>query len=95
MDGQIKRFGVDIGFTKEAQVMWLVSRLASSRRGTLAGSWVPGAVVQAALGAGMGSNVPGGRQQWVQISLQPVSVAGAEGLNVAGGLAEISLHATE
>jgi hypothetical protein len=42
----------------------------------------------------MGSNVLAGGSNR-QISLQPVSVAGAEGLNVAGGLAEISLHATK
>ena len=91
-EGQIKRLGVDIGFTKEAQVMWLVFAPGVVAPGALAGSYA-GAAVQAALGAGMGSNVLAGGN-YEQISLQPVSVAGAEGLNMAGGLAEISLHAT-
>ena len=90
-EGQIKRFGVDIGFTKEAQVMWLVFAPGVVTPGALAGTYA-GAAAQAAPGAGMGSNVlMGGSHK--QISLQPVSVAGAEGLNVAGGLAEISLYA--
>jgi hypothetical protein len=92
-DGEIKRFGVDIGFTKEAQVMWLVFAPGVVAPGALDGNYA-GAAVQAVLGRGMGSNVLAGGSN-KQISLQPVSVAGAEGLNVAGGLAEISLHATK
>lgn len=92
-EGEIKRVGVDIGFTKEAQVMWLVFAPGVVAPGALAGNYA-GAAVQAALGAGMGSNVlVGGSNK--QVSLQPVSVAGAEGLNAAGGLAEISLYATK
>lgn len=92
-DGEIKRFGVDIGFTKEAQVMWLVFAPGVVAPGALAGNYA-GAAVQAALGVGMGGNVRAGGSN-KQINLQPVSVTGAEGLNVAGGLAEMSLHATK
>jgi len=92
-EGEINRFGVDIGFTKDAQVIWLVFAPGVVAPGALDGSYA-GATVQAALGVGMGSNVlVGGSNK--QISLQPVSVAGTEGLNMAGGLAEISLHATK
>jgi hypothetical protein len=91
-EGKIKRFGVDIGFTKQAQLTWLVFAPGVVAPGALAGNYA-GAAMQAALGAGMGSNVLAGGSNKL-ISLQPVNVAGAEGLNAAGGLAEISLHAT-
>jgi hypothetical protein len=90
-DGQIERFGVDIGFTKQAQVLWLVFAPGVVAPGALAGHYA-GVAAQATLGAGLGTNaLAGGGSR--QINLQPVSVAGAEGLNLAGGLAEISLHA--
>ena len=57
--------------------------------GALAGGYV-GATAQATIGAGGAVNVlVGGGSK--QISLQPVSVEGSTGLNVAGGLAEVEL----
>jgi hypothetical protein len=48
----------------------------------------PTASVSAGLGLGANVLIGGGNQQ---ISLQPVSVEGNVGLNVAAGLAEVSL----
>jgi hypothetical protein len=87
--GSIKRFGVDIGYTKEAHIIWLVFAPGKIDPGALAGGYV-GATAQATIGAGGAVNVlVGGGSK--QISLQPVSVEGSTGLNVAGGLAEVEL----
>jgi hypothetical protein len=90
-DGEIKRFGIDIGYTKDAQIVWLVFAPGNISTGSLAGSY-GGVAVQGAVGVGAGANVlVGGSNK--QIILQPVSVEGNGGLNVAGGVAEISLKA--
>jgi hypothetical protein len=88
--GAIRRFGVDIGFTKEAHVVWLVFAPGQVGPGTLAGDFV-GATAAVAAGLGLGANVlVGGSNR--QVSLQPVSVEGSVGLNVAGGVAEVTLR---
>lgn len=87
--GSIKRYGVDIGFTKEAQIVWLVFAPGSIAPGALTGGYV-GATAQATVGVGVGANVLIGGGSG-QITLQPVSIEGSKGLNVAGGLAEVEL----
>lgn len=88
--GKIKRFGIDIGFTKEAHIIWLVAAPGYVEPGALVGNYA-GVTASVAAGLGVGANVLiGGGQR--QISLQPISVEGAVGLNVAAGVAEISLH---
>lgn len=87
--GAIKRYGVDIGFTKESTIIWLVFAPGKIDPGALAGGYV-GATAQATVGVGAGANVlVGGSNK--QITLQPVSVEGSVGLNVAAGLAEVEL----
>jgi hypothetical protein len=57
--------------------------------GSLAGTYV-GATGSATVGVGVGANVlVGGSAN--SISLQPLSIEGNTGLNVAGGIAEMSL----
>ena len=90
-EGSIEHFGIDIGYTKDAQIVWLVFGPGNIDLDSLAGSY-GGVTVQGAVGVGAGANVlVGGSNK--QISLQPVSVQGGAGLNVAGGVAEISLKA--
>ena len=90
-EGEIKRFGIDIGYTKDAQIVWLVFAPGNISSGSLAGSY-GGVAVQGTVGVGAGANIlVGGSNK--QISLQPVSVEGSGGANVAGGVAEISLKA--
>jgi hypothetical protein len=92
-EGEIKRFGIDVGYTKEAHVIWLVFAPGSLAPGALAGSY-GGVTVQGTVGVGAAANVlVGGSNK--QISLQPVSVEGSTGLNIAGGVAEISLKAVK
>jgi len=88
--GTIQKFGIDIGFTKEAHIVWLVFSPGAVTRGALAGEYV-GASGSAAVGVGVGANVliGGGNKQ---VSLQPVSVEGSVGLNVAAGVTGIKLE---
>jgi hypothetical protein len=87
--GEIKRFGVDIGYTKDAQMVWLVFAPGSIAAGALSGEY-GGVGAQATVGAGGAVNVlVGGSSK--QITLQPLSVEGNLGLNVAAGFAEIVL----
>jgi hypothetical protein len=87
--GTINKYGVDLGFTKEAQIVWLVFAPGAVAKGALAGDY-GGATASATVGAGVGANVLlGGSNK--QITLQPVSVEGSAGLNVAAGVAAVSL----
>jgi hypothetical protein len=87
--GTIKKFGVDIGFTKEAQMVWLVFAPGNIGPGALSGAYA-GATVSGTVGVGVGANVLlGGSNK--QITLQPVSVEGSVGLNIAGGIGEVEL----
>jgi hypothetical protein len=88
--GTINKYGVDIGFTKEAQMVWLVFAPGAIGPGALAGEY-GGATASATVGAGVGANVLlGGSSK--QITLQPVSVEGSVGLNVAAGVAGVTLR---
>jgi len=88
--GQIKKFGIDIGFTKEAQIIWLVFAPGKVQSGALAGDYA-GLTASATVGVGIGANILiGGSGK--QISLQPVSVEGSKGLNIALGVGEITLE---
>lgn len=88
--GTIKKYGVDIGFTKEAQMVWLVFAPGSIAPGSLAGTY-GGATASATVGVGVGANVlVGGSSK--QVTLQPVSVEGSVGLNVAAGIGEVELR---
>jgi hypothetical protein len=87
--GTVKKFGVDIGFTKEAHVVWLVFAPGQVAKGALAGEYV-GGTGSATVGVGVGANaLVGGSNR--SITLQPVSIEGSTGLNVAGGIADIQL----
>ena len=91
--GSIKKFGVDIGFTKEAQIVWLVFAPGNVGPGALSGAYA-GATAGATVGVGANGNVLiGGSNK--QITLQPVSVEGAIGLNVAAGIGEVELRAVK
>ncbi len=89
--GEIKKYGVDLGFTEGAYMIWLVFAPGQVKKGALAGNYA-GATASAAVGLGLGANVLiGGSND--QIALQPASVEGITGLNVAAGFGQISLHA--
>ena len=90
--GAISKFGVDLGYTEGGVLVWGVFAPTSDlRKGALEGDYV-GASAQATVGLGAGANVlVGGFDK--SIDLQPISVEGSKGLNVAAGIGSISLHA--
>jgi len=88
--GSITKFGLDIGATAGGEMVWSVYAPTEWRHGALAGHY-GGATAEATVGAGLGANVlVGGNSRTV--SLQPISVQGQAGLNVAAGVAELDLH---
>src|SRR5690349_12394096 len=89
--GSINKFGVDIGYTQGGVLVWGVfAPSAGLAPGALSGSYV-GATGSATVGVGAGANVlVGGSNR--TISLQPVSIEGNTGLNVAAGIGSISLR---
>ena len=90
--GSISKFGVDIGYTQGGVLVWGVFAPTSDmRKGALEGDYV-GASAQANIGVGVGANaLIGGFDK--SITLQPLSVEGSKGLNVAAGIGSISLKA--
>ncbi|WP_284736046.1 DUF992 domain-containing protein [Dongia deserti] len=87
--GDIDKYGVDIGFTGEGYMVWAVFAPGQVQKGALAGTY-SGATADAAVGVGLGANVlVGGSNK--QIALQPVSIEGMTGLNVAAGFGQITL----
>ncbi|MBV8524854.1 MAG: DUF992 domain-containing protein [Acetobacteraceae bacterium] len=88
--GAINKFGVDIGYVEAAVMAWAVLAPATNPGpGSLAGTYV-GATGSASIGVGIGANVLfGGFGN--SISLQPLSIEGDKGVNVAGGIAELTL----
>ena len=88
--GSIDKFGVDIGYTKGGVLVWTVLAPSTAPApGSLAGSY-GGATASATVVAGGGANVlVGGSGR--TISLQPLSIEGNTGLNVAAGVAALTL----
>jgi hypothetical protein len=89
--GEINKYGIDIGFTTESRIIWGVFAPGDVASGALAGHY-GGVTGEAEVGLGLGANVLlGGSNK--QIALQPLSITGGVGLNVAAGIASITLEA--
>lgn len=88
--GTVNKFGVDIGYTEGGILVWGVFAPASETRpGVLTGTYA-GATASATVGVGLGANVLiGGLHE--SIALQPLSIEGNKGLNVAAGIGSITL----
>jgi hypothetical protein len=88
---KVHRIGLDLGVTEQTQLSWAVN--APNRRlgrGELAGSY-GGVGANASIGVGGGGNfLVGGPAN--AYALQPLSVQGQTGLNVAAGIAGIELQ---
>jgi len=88
--GAIRKFGLDVGATTGGEMVWSVYASTVGGPAALAGSY-GGATAEATVGAGLGANVlVGGSNR--TIALQPVSVQGQGGLNVAAGVADLELR---
>jgi len=87
----IQKVGVDLGITQESSLAWGVyAPVARLGPGDLSGSYA-GAQGSASVGVGVGGNaLIGGSNN--SIALQPLSVQGQVGLNVAAGLESLELR---
>jgi hypothetical protein len=87
----IRKVGLDLGITEETSLAWGVyAPVARLGPGDLSGNYA-GAQGSATLGVGVGGNVlVGGSNN--SIALQPLSVQGQVGLNVAAGLESLELR---
>jgi len=90
-DGKISKFGVDIGYQQSGVILWAVFAPSTDLKvGALTGDY-GGITAGAAAGVGGNANVlVGGSTK--SISLQPVSIEGDKGINLAVGIAAISLQ---
>jgi len=88
--GHISKYGVDIGYTKGGVIVWAVLAPTSDLApGSLSGRY-SGATASATVGVGAGVHaLIGGFGK--SISLQPASIEGNTGLNVAAGVADLKL----
>ena len=88
--GTISKFGLDVGYTRGGVLIWdVVAPTAGSKVGALQGGYA-GATASASVGVGGGAHVlVGGFHK--SIALQPISIAGESGLNVAAGIGAVSL----
>jgi hypothetical protein len=87
----IRKVGLDLGITQETALAWGVyAPVARLGPGDLSGNYA-GAQGSASVGVGVGGNVlVGGSNN--SIALQPLSVQGQVGLNVAAGLESLELR---
>jgi hypothetical protein len=89
--GSIEEFGVALGETKEGHLVWgVLAATVGVPEWGLAGSYA-GVSANASLGIGGGANVlVGGVGR--SLSLQPLSVEGQVGINIAGGVTTLTLE---
>jgi hypothetical protein len=88
--GRMSKFGVDVGYTSAATIIWnVIAPTSDVRAGALEGSYA-GATASATVGAGIGAHVLFGGFHH-SIALQPVSFEGSTGLDVAAGVGAMSL----
>jgi hypothetical protein len=87
----IRKVGLDLGITQETALAWAVfAPVERFGPGDLAGNYA-GAQGSASIGVGLGANVlVGGSQN--SIALQPLSLQGSTGVNLAIGLEDLELR---
>ena len=87
----VRRFGLDLGITDQTRLTWAVNAPTSRiGYGELAGNY-GGVGANASVGIGGGGNfLLGGPQN--SFALQPISLQGQTGLNVAAGVAGLELE---
>lgn len=86
--GKLTKFGLDVGVTGEARMLWGVFAPGTVEYGALSGRYV-GASAEATAGIGAGANALVGG---ANITLQPVSVQVQTGLNAALGVSSMTLE---
>jgi hypothetical protein len=89
--GHVRKFGLDIGVTAGTVILWAVFAAQKGHRpGLLAGRYA-GVSAEASVGLGVGANaLVGGSNK--SIALQPLSVQGQAGLDIAIAMTAIDLE---
>ena len=88
--GTMTRVGLDIGVTSGSAIIWAVFSDTNRYAGMLTGTYT-GASAEVSIAAGLGANVlVGGSNRTVV--LQPLSVQGQLGLDIAAGIGQLELH---
>jgi Protein of unknown function (DUF992) len=88
--GTMTTIGLDIGITTGGVIVWTVFADTNRFAGMLAGKYA-GATAEVSVAAGLGANVlVGGSHRTV--ALQPLSLQGQVGLDIAAGVGELDLH---
>jgi len=87
----VTKVGLDVGVTGKTTMIWTVLTASSPlKRRALAGKYY-GAAAGASVGVGGGANLlVGGSKK--SITLQPLSVQGQSGVNLAVGVASLSMR---
>jgi hypothetical protein len=89
--GHVRKFGLTVGVTGGSLVIWAVLSAQSYTPGTLAGTYV-GISAEATAIYGVGANaLLGGSHK--QMALQPLSIQGQVGVDIAAAVTEMELKA--
>jgi hypothetical protein len=90
-DGSISKFGLDVGYQQSGVLLWeVVAPTDHFGSGALAGHY-GGLTAGATVGVGLAANALVGGST-TNIALQPLSIEGSTGLNLAAGIADLTLH---
>jgi len=88
--GTMTTIGLDIGVTGGGVIVWTVFSDTNRYAGMLAGKY-GGATAEISVAAGLGANVLVGGSRH-SVALQPLSLQGQVGLDIAAGIGELELH---
>jgi hypothetical protein len=93
-EGNMTRVGLDLGYQHSGALVWaVVAPHTDVGHGALSGHYA-GGTVSATAGVGVGANaLIGGLDR--SIALQPVSVEGTTGLDVAAGIGSMTLRSED
>jgi uncharacterized protein DUF992 len=90
-DGTITRVGLDVGVRGKSVMIWTVLGSTSQLPGEALGGSFAGVSADVAAGIGVGANaLLGGNDQ--SVVLQPLSVSGGTGVNIAVGVSGLTLR---
>jgi hypothetical protein len=88
--GTMTTIGLDIGITTGGVIVWTVFATTNRYAGMLTGRY-SGATAEVSVAVGLGANVlVGGSNR--TIALQPLSLQGQLGLDIAAGIGSLELH---
>ncbi len=93
--GSIRKYGVDIGYTKNGVMLWgVLAATPDVPKAALKGEFV-GVSAEASVGLGVGANVLVLGGDHPKFALQPLSIQGMQGVNVAAGIGSLQLNSAE